>query len=164
MEPKTSYTVFMSFTWERSDGTVSSRGILSKECFFAWVKARKANLKHPKDSFRRALLAHIRASDGRKPFPEKVEKDLLFLLRRFPKPWSFLNDKSKRGSKRFSNRASLYGYHERKQTEHLKQSKKTTPLPGLQDQISQLRALIHLEQIKKQELFAEILQLGDTLA
>lgn len=53
-----------------------------KQCFTAWIQSRRQKLKQPCESYRRVLTAHVAALDGRKPFPESIEKKLLILLRK----------------------------------------------------------------------------------
>jgi len=57
-------------------------GILSKDCFDKWVETRTSKPKYPEESFRRAITAHIRGSDGRRPFKPIIEKALLVELRK----------------------------------------------------------------------------------
>eukprot|EP00924_Labyrinthula_sp_SR-Ha-C_P011113 snap_masked-scaffold_51-processed-gene-1.10-mRNA-1 protein AED:1.00 eAED:1.00 QI:0/0/0/0/1/1/4/0/325 len=81
-KPTTSKQIFESFVKRNSDGKLTRETIISKECFEAWLRTRKKEVKHPRESFRRTVCAHIRASDGRRPFSEDVETSLLKKMRR----------------------------------------------------------------------------------
>eukprot|EP00924_Labyrinthula_sp_SR-Ha-C_P012926 snap_masked-scaffold_12-processed-gene-3.35-mRNA-1 protein AED:1.00 eAED:1.00 QI:0/0/0/0/1/1/3/0/252 len=90
-ESKTSYAVFLEFIdVDKNTGKVNTKRILSTECFQRWIDTRKRAIMHPADSFRRALLAHVRGSDGRRHFPKHVEKSLQENLREDPLAWEFL--------------------------------------------------------------------------
>eukprot|EP00924_Labyrinthula_sp_SR-Ha-C_P013646 maker-scaffold_5-snap-gene-9.5-mRNA-1 protein AED:0.00 eAED:0.00 QI:90/1/1/1/1/1/2/490/407 len=75
-----SYEVFASFFSYQEDGTLTGENILSYPCFQAWLATRKKEIKHPRDSFRRTVTAHLRGRDGRRKFPPDVEKSLVQLL------------------------------------------------------------------------------------
>eukprot|EP00924_Labyrinthula_sp_SR-Ha-C_P001607 maker-scaffold_18-snap-gene-3.0-mRNA-1 protein AED:0.00 eAED:0.00 QI:193/1/1/1/1/1/5/755/333 len=77
----TSMAVFRKFVVHDNNGTLVKESILSRECFELWIQTRKRSVKHPKDSFRRVITAHIRGADDRTPFCEQVEKSLLKKLR-----------------------------------------------------------------------------------
>merc|ERR1712110_648226 len=68
--------------------------ILSKECYDQWVRSRKKVPMRPPEAFRRALTAHVRGVDGRKPFPEDVEQSLLKELRKKTVWQCFRNDEN----------------------------------------------------------------------
>lgn len=94
--------------------------ILSKDCFEAWLATRSSKVKHPEQSFQRTLTAHLRGADGRRPFPEKVEEELLRILRSAgisnngakANPWNkcFGDNVYNVGARGFSN----LGFHEKK--------------------------------------------------
>eukprot|EP00924_Labyrinthula_sp_SR-Ha-C_P010599 snap_masked-scaffold_61-processed-gene-0.36-mRNA-1 protein AED:1.00 eAED:1.00 QI:0/-1/0/0/-1/1/1/0/265 len=103
-----SYKVFLSFYDAEKK---SAEKMVSKDCFEKWVNTRKNKLKQPEESFRRVLTAHVCGLDGRKPFPEAVEKSLLVELRK-RQVWScFKGTKSTIGVRGFRN----YGFHENKE-------------------------------------------------
>jgi hypothetical protein len=83
-----SLDLFMSFTSEYTSPTnpnemlFDTSEILGRECYEAWINTRRAGLKKPEESFRRALTAHVTGADRRRPFPPDVEKSLLVELRR----------------------------------------------------------------------------------
>lgn len=110
-----SSTVFQEFmTLDPFTNKISGHGIITAECFQRWMSTRKNKIKHPEDSFRRTLLAHIRGSDGRRPFPEEVESSILQKLRTEKTPWKFLKEYRKNyNPTRKGFLAKNYGYHER---------------------------------------------------
>lgn len=76
-----SYKIFMSFV-KMKDGIVDASGILSEACYKEWIESRRKHPLKPQEAYRRALTAHCRGVDGRRPFPETVEKSLLIELRK----------------------------------------------------------------------------------
>mmetsp|Transcript_10085 Transcript_10085/g.11605 ORF Transcript_10085/g.11605 Transcript_10085/m.11605 type:complete len:407 (+) Transcript_10085:194-1414(+) len=105
-----SFKVFLSFVKESTDGSCDASGILSPACFNAWVDSRKKKPKKPEEAFRRALTAHCRGVDGRRPFEEKVEKNLLKELRK-KKPWACFSQSGSRCNIGIQGFPAL-GYHE----------------------------------------------------
>eukprot|EP00924_Labyrinthula_sp_SR-Ha-C_P013915 augustus_masked-scaffold_5-processed-gene-17.8-mRNA-1 protein AED:1.00 eAED:1.00 QI:0/-1/0/0/-1/1/1/0/462 len=80
----TSFDVFMRFVdvqGANQQQEVTGERIFSRECFDAWVSSRTNPPKRPQESFRKAITAHLRGRDRRKPFPEAVEKSLLKIIR-----------------------------------------------------------------------------------
>mmetsp|Transcript_16716 Transcript_16716/g.20626 ORF Transcript_16716/g.20626 Transcript_16716/m.20626 type:complete len:255 (-) Transcript_16716:476-1240(-) len=77
-----SYKVFKLFTKYDKDNNCDASGIVSKECFQKWKESRKKAPKSAHEAFRRALTAHIRGVDGRRPFPEEVEASILAEVRK----------------------------------------------------------------------------------
>jgi len=83
-----SLDLFMSFVEEYPDPENANKTIadasriLKTECYEAWINTRRASLKKPEESFRRALTAHVCGADRRRPFPEHVEKAMLYELRK----------------------------------------------------------------------------------
>eukprot|EP00924_Labyrinthula_sp_SR-Ha-C_P009349 maker-scaffold_2-snap-gene-21.59-mRNA-1 protein AED:0.31 eAED:0.31 QI:112/1/1/1/1/1/4/151/332 len=75
------YDVFNEFIYRNERDELVCERILSSECFLRWMETRRKSIKHPKASFRRCVLAHLRAADRRAPFPEDVEESLLKQLR-----------------------------------------------------------------------------------
>mmetsp|Transcript_3711 Transcript_3711/g.4955 ORF Transcript_3711/g.4955 Transcript_3711/m.4955 type:complete len:104 (+) Transcript_3711:65-376(+) len=62
--------------------TFDASEVFSKECFLEWLRTRNQVPKQPEESFRRALTAHIRASDRRSPFSQEEEAAILCILRK----------------------------------------------------------------------------------
>ena len=130
-----SYTIFLRyvkyFDGPKGDVECDASGVLSKECYQAWLSTRKTRQflalkfrllfctclapKKPGEAFRRALTAHCRGIDGRRPFPELVEKSLLRELRK-KEQWAcfrgYPDDFGCIGIQGFGSK----GYHERKRT------------------------------------------------
>jgi len=78
----TSYEIFMKFVqYDEYTGKADAKGIFSKRCFNAWLATRSQAPKRAGESFRRALVSQLTASDGRKPFPPPVEESVLVNLR-----------------------------------------------------------------------------------
>ena len=107
-----SYDVFLKFVryFEKEDGTVrtDASGLLSKECYREWLTSRKSGMyfglswtsivfikclvpRMPGEAFRRALTAHCRGIDQRRPFPEDIEASLLIELRK-KRRWPCFDD------------------------------------------------------------------------
>eukprot|EP00924_Labyrinthula_sp_SR-Ha-C_P008251 maker-scaffold_11-snap-gene-7.9-mRNA-1 protein AED:0.08 eAED:0.08 QI:122/0.66/0.5/1/1/1/4/0/537 len=108
-----SYEVFLQFI--PIDPDTGESGVLSRGCFEMWVKSRKNAPKKPEASFRKAIIAHLRAKDGRRPFDPYSEKLVLEALRKrriWPCFSGYTTDKGilKIGSKGFKK----LGYHEEK--------------------------------------------------
>lgn len=110
----TSYEVFVKFIKYKkvNNGKVScnASGILSKACFEEWLANKVCTPSNPEESFRRALVSHLTASDGRKPFPPEVERSILADIRKKVVWPCFLNTKCKIGSRGFQKK----GYHEKR--------------------------------------------------
>eukprot|EP00511_Aplanochytrium_stocchinoi_P006322 CAMPEP_0204840626 /NCGR_PEP_ID=MMETSP1346-20131115/38320_1 /ASSEMBLY_ACC=CAM_ASM_000771 /TAXON_ID=215587 /ORGANISM="Aplanochytrium stocchinoi, Strain GSBS06" /LENGTH=408 /DNA_ID=CAMNT_0051978143 /DNA_START=123 /DNA_END=1350 /DNA_ORIENTATION=- len=79
---ESSYAVFLKFVKPLDKGGVDCTGMLSKDCYDLWLKTRIKKPSKPAESFRRALTAHCRGVDGRRPFPKDVEAGLLAELRK----------------------------------------------------------------------------------
>mmetsp|Transcript_9918 Transcript_9918/g.11349 ORF Transcript_9918/g.11349 Transcript_9918/m.11349 type:complete len:252 (+) Transcript_9918:160-915(+) len=82
-----SFKVFKLFIKYDKENNCDASGIVSKECFQKWKESRKKAPKNAQEAFRRALTAHIRGVDGRRPFPEEVESSLLVEVRK-KKVWN----------------------------------------------------------------------------
>lgn len=107
-----SFKVFMEFV-EYKNGKVNAAGILSTECYQKWIMSRRKHPLKPQEAFRRALTAHCRGVDGRRPFPEKVEESLLVELRKKQRWKCFENYNDGCGKIGIQGFPSL-GFHERK--------------------------------------------------
>ena len=107
-----SFKVFMEFV-EYKNGKVNAAGILSSDCYQKWIMSRRKHPLKPQEAFRRALTAHCRGVDGRRPFPEKVEASLLVELRKKQRWKCFENYNDGCGKIGIQGFPSL-GYHERK--------------------------------------------------
>ena len=106
-----SLQVFQSYVVFQDDGSVEVEKILGRECYQAWLKTRVTKPKQPEESFRKAITAHCRGVDGRKPFEESVEKELLKCLRRKAVWECFREGPHKIGRRGFQG----LGYWERKE-------------------------------------------------
>lgn len=109
----TSLQVFLSYvTVDEKTKTTDVSRVFSMDCFRYWLQTRPNEIKHPEQSFQRALYAHIRGADGRKSFSQSIEKALLWELRQESNPWTrmFGENVFKLGKKGFKRR----GYHEEK--------------------------------------------------
>mmetsp|Transcript_40956 Transcript_40956/g.65844 ORF Transcript_40956/g.65844 Transcript_40956/m.65844 type:complete len:270 (-) Transcript_40956:108-917(-) len=99
---RTSIEVFLRFVTTKADPENNSQQIIdaskviSKEGFQHWLETRRSSLKHPEESFRRSLTAHITGLDGRKPFSAEVEAALLKELRQ-QRVWPCFQGASKAG-------------------------------------------------------------------
>ena len=82
MNTKTSRSVFLDFVDFECDGDPVCDGVLSYECYQAWLERRKNPPKHPEEAFRKAITGHCRGIGGRKPFCPQVEKGILRPLRK----------------------------------------------------------------------------------
>eukprot|EP00924_Labyrinthula_sp_SR-Ha-C_P005170 maker-scaffold_1-snap-gene-23.24-mRNA-1 protein AED:0.02 eAED:0.02 QI:140/1/1/1/0/0/3/260/409 len=78
----TSYQIFMQFVKRSTDNSVDVSQVISKPCFQMWIQTRVEMPKKPEESFRKAVTAHLRGADRRKPFPADVEFELLKLVRK----------------------------------------------------------------------------------
>eukprot|EP00924_Labyrinthula_sp_SR-Ha-C_P005022 snap_masked-scaffold_1-processed-gene-18.34-mRNA-1 protein AED:1.00 eAED:1.00 QI:0/-1/0/0/-1/1/1/0/221 len=74
-----SFVVFLHFA---EPGSAGRSRILEEDCFNAWVQTRKKRPKQPELSFRKALIAHVKGKDSRRPFPPHLEPLVLQELRR----------------------------------------------------------------------------------
>lgn len=106
---ESSYKIFQRFTKYYDNGKCDASGIIGKECYKLWVKSRKYPPKSPHEAFRRAVTAHIRGNDGRRPFSEAAERSLLKELRK-KKQWdAFSGTEHLVGVKGFTS----LGHHEK---------------------------------------------------
>ena len=67
--------------------------MFSPECFSLWLNTRSGVIQHPEQTFHRTVVAHIRGTDTRKPFPEDIEREILRVLRRSDRQTSSLKNK-----------------------------------------------------------------------
>jgi len=93
-------------------GECEASKILSQECYEDWVRSRRKLPQKPPEAFRRALTAHVRGVDGRKPFPEDVEQSLLRELRK-KRVWQCFRNVERCGSIGVQGFPAL-GFHEQK--------------------------------------------------
>mmetsp|Transcript_3709 Transcript_3709/g.4265 ORF Transcript_3709/g.4265 Transcript_3709/m.4265 type:complete len:491 (-) Transcript_3709:84-1556(-) len=123
---ETSFDVFMRFVKETADGKVDCSKMVGKECYERWLQTRIKPPSKPAESFRRALTAHCRGVDGRRPFPPKVEASLLEVLREC-KIWScFENTTINIGSRGYK----AVGYWEKKKLEESNSESKPRTSPA----------------------------------
>jgi len=121
----TSYEIFMKFVqYDEYTGKADAKGIFSKRCFNAWLATRAQAPKRAGESFRRALVSQLTASDGRKPFPPPVEESVLVNLRA-KRVWAcFKGTNTTIGIQGFTK----HGFHE-------KQRRKST-IPVMKKEVS----------------------------
>lgn len=106
----TTYEIFLKFvSYNKSGSKCDTTKLFSKKCFRTWLASRKKTPKRPGESFRRALVSQLTASDGRKPFPPDVEESILANLRRCRVWPCFKGTRSSIGIQGFSKQ----GFHER---------------------------------------------------
>jgi len=111
--PETSIQVFRRFIRSVSlaNGAVEldASGVVSKECYEAWLQSRAATLSNPTRVFQRCVTAHITASDGRQAFTLEEERAILRVIRQ-KAVWPAFQDTSVTiGHKGFR----VLGFHER---------------------------------------------------
>eukprot|EP00924_Labyrinthula_sp_SR-Ha-C_P009815 snap_masked-scaffold_86-processed-gene-0.14-mRNA-1 protein AED:0.24 eAED:1.00 QI:0/0/0/1/1/1/2/0/217 len=118
----TSYDVFCAFA--PINPNTGRSDILTKLCFNTWIRTRKRVLKQPELSFRKALIAHTRGKDGRKPFTRTLESIILSEVRKTQIWPCFEGSKNKKvlniGCKTFKS----LGFHEGKNTSNKKITKR----------------------------------------
>lgn len=130
-----SYKIFNRFVKvDESTGEIDASQILSPACYDAWVKSRRKKPKKPQEAFRRALTAHCRGVDGRKPFTEGVERSLLVELRR-KKPWACFENCKGCGSIGVQGFPSQ-GYHEKEAQEKSQRMQKLQKKRGLDNNVT----------------------------
>jgi len=78
----TSLKIFRSFLNRNPDGSIDASGVVSKECFNAWVDSRKKDTRDIQKAFRKSLSGHITSLDGRTPFTAEEEVAVLQIVRR----------------------------------------------------------------------------------
>eukprot|EP00924_Labyrinthula_sp_SR-Ha-C_P016004 maker-scaffold_4-snap-gene-16.4-mRNA-1 protein AED:0.02 eAED:0.07 QI:0/0/0.5/1/1/1/2/92/524 len=94
--------------------------IFSKACYEEWLNTRRKRPKEPQPSFRKAIIAHLRAKDGRRPFSEMEETIVLEELRR-NEPWPCFKNNQGRCFENVGTRTTKQpGFHESK---HLKRKR-----------------------------------------
>lgn len=128
----TSAQVFSLFIEADENGKESGDNILSRECFALWLISRNKTVKHPEESFRRTLIAHIRGVYGRKPFSKHVEASLLAVLRATKKdgkdfdPWErcFPGNALHIGKRGFNKK----GFHEEQEFKNIKSESTQEPV------------------------------------
>lgn len=107
-----SYKIFNKYVKYDANSKCDASDILSPPCYAEWVGSRRKLPKKPQEAFRRALTAHCRGVDGRKPFSVEIETSLLIELRK-KKAWSCFENCDECGSIGVQGFPSL-GYHEKK--------------------------------------------------
>lgn len=107
----TSISIFRSFLQKSpKNGTIQSAlGVISKECYELWLKTRKFPSKSPEKAFQRALSGHVCGVDGRVPFTQEEEVEILKVLRRKKRWECFIQSKVKFGESGFRSK----GFHEK---------------------------------------------------
>mmetsp|Transcript_18296 Transcript_18296/g.22230 ORF Transcript_18296/g.22230 Transcript_18296/m.22230 type:complete len:470 (+) Transcript_18296:220-1629(+) len=111
----TALQVFRKYMW--SDKVLNVDQVFSRDCFLGWLRSRSSRPRRPYESFRRALTAHVRGSDGRRPFTKREEEALLIYLRKKGEnPFDSIfppGEVPHVGTVGFRGK----GYHEKKETE-----------------------------------------------
>lgn len=76
-------TIFRSFIHASDTGELDASGILSRDCYLAWLEHRKQR-ETPKEAkrFQRTLSNHLSGVDGRTPFSPEEEAAILPVVRR----------------------------------------------------------------------------------
>jgi hypothetical protein len=107
----TSINIFRSFLQKspKNGKITSALGVISKECYELWLKTRKFPSKLPEKAFQRALSGHVCGVDGRVPFSQEEEVEILKVLRRKQRWECFTNSKCKFGESGFRSK----GFHEK---------------------------------------------------
>ncbi|KAH9256914.1 hypothetical protein BASA81_004735 [Batrachochytrium salamandrivorans] len=82
-----SIRVFREYLHARPDGTVDASQVTSRECYEAFLLAKKSvHCENEAKKFRRTLTTHLTGVDGRRAF-EPAEEEAILLLLRQNKPW-----------------------------------------------------------------------------
>mmetsp|Transcript_18459 Transcript_18459/g.22484 ORF Transcript_18459/g.22484 Transcript_18459/m.22484 type:complete len:265 (-) Transcript_18459:953-1747(-) len=116
---ESSFDIFMSFV-RVTNGQVDCSRLLSSKCYKRWLRTRLREPRKPPESFRRAITAHCRGEDGRRPFPPEVEKSLLKVMRK-KRIWSCFRKTDVRiGSRGYQ----AVGYWEKQRTKREEELKK----------------------------------------
>jgi len=105
--------IFKDFVRYKPNGECDASLILSKACYDSWLKTRKRRPKYPEESFRRAVTAHVKGSDGRRPFPPGIEAALLVELKKKQHWPCFSHMENKIGVLGYQK----LGYHEERRSE-----------------------------------------------
>eukprot|EP00924_Labyrinthula_sp_SR-Ha-C_P006675 maker-scaffold_29-snap-gene-1.4-mRNA-1 protein AED:0.01 eAED:0.01 QI:108/1/1/1/0.5/0.66/3/585/519 len=108
--------------------------IFSRKCYEEWLESRRVRPKDPQNSFRKAIVAHLRGRDGRQPFTEKEENIVLKEIRR-NEHWPCFLQSGKGESTQVGSRISLKpGYHEvrrmKRKSENNKENERTEEKKG----------------------------------
>eukprot|EP00924_Labyrinthula_sp_SR-Ha-C_P006153 snap_masked-scaffold_54-processed-gene-1.39-mRNA-1 protein AED:0.27 eAED:1.00 QI:0/-1/0/1/-1/1/1/0/249 len=82
---------------------IDASGIFSRECYEEWIATRCKKLKQPEQSFRKALTAHVKGVDRRKPFAQEIEVEVLRILRQ-EKCWPCFKDSN------YSSKIGIRGF------------------------------------------------------
>jgi len=77
---RTSLAIFRKHMIYSPEG-IDPSGIFTNKCYEDWLSSRATNPKRPEESFRRALTAQLRGSDGRQPFTVEEETAILKCIR-----------------------------------------------------------------------------------
>lgn len=109
-----SYKIFQTYVKYKydlnSELKCDATEILSKDCYQKWLISRRNYPKKPEEAFRRALTAHVRGVDGRRPFLPEIEESLLCELRK-KQQWKCFAGLTKCGSIGVQGFPSM-GFHE----------------------------------------------------
>lgn len=79
----TSLRVFRAAMRRREDGSIDVSGVISRQCFRAWLELKNVSESDAESlKFRRVLTNHVSGTDGRCPFDPDEEEAILTLLRK----------------------------------------------------------------------------------
>mmetsp|Transcript_30649 Transcript_30649/g.49152 ORF Transcript_30649/g.49152 Transcript_30649/m.49152 type:complete len:220 (-) Transcript_30649:32-691(-) len=109
----TSMEIFQMFITYDAYGNVDASGVISKECYNAWLQTRKSCLKNPELTFVQSVRGHITGTKegGRNPFSQGAEASILKIIRQKNIWPCFQGTKAKYGSRGMK----ITGYHEMQQ-------------------------------------------------
>ena len=108
---RTSRTIFSRFVQVNESGDLDVTGILSKDCYNAWLESRLLWPKYPEAAFRKAVVAHCQGAGGRRPFPRAVERELLKLLRQ-KRVWPCFKSNKRQYGRRGFNALGYWESHD----------------------------------------------------
>uniref|UniRef100_A0A7S2RJ50 Uncharacterized protein n=1 Tax=Mucochytrium quahogii TaxID=96639 RepID=A0A7S2RJ50_9STRA len=139
----TSMEIFQMFITYDAYGNVDASGVISKECYNAWLQTRKSCLKNPELTFVQSVRGHITGTKegGRNPLSPGAEASILKIIRQ-KKVWPcFQGTKAKYGSRGMN----IAGYHEMQhKSQKLEQFDKYTSIIQSEQKLSFAAPLSHL--------------------
>lgn len=109
--PPMSIRLFREYLVVNADGTIDARGIISKACFYEWLKTRRIEeTAEACKKYQRTLSNHLSGVDGRCPFNKNEEDAILRVVRRKER-WPCFGPEITIGHTGFRSK----GYHEKQQ-------------------------------------------------
>lgn len=139
LQAQTSLNIFRSYMKQHADGAIDAKGVISADCYKAWLRSRKSLPSCPEKAFQRALSGHLTGVDGRVPFDEDEEEAILKVLRRKARWECFKHCEVKFGESGFRAK----GFHEKAITGEILKSR---PKKRAKRAIERLRKLSRLPQ------------------